>query len=105
MAPELVLTLTFEHDTSGVAQKDAWVAETPKLVRLEFQGTAPADITGATYSFKTLHIDMAGKWENFEPLGEQDGNDVLTGTFRGRYDLTSTSFAQFLVVNELTVLP
>ena len=79
-------------------------AETPQLLRLETEGSAFS--TGGTdFTNHTLLIDLAGKWESFEKIGEQDGNDILVGTFRAGYDLTSASFAEILVSNEISALP
>ena len=103
-APEITLDLTFEHDSSSVAQKAAWRAETPKLVRLQFEGTT-LTTAGTSYTYKTLNIDLAGKWDTFSALGDQDGNNIVTGTFRARYNSTAAFFAELLIVNELTALP
>ena len=102
--PEITLELTLEHDANAVAELVNFRAETPQLLRLITEGSAAAT-PGTTYSNLTLIIDLAGKWESFEKIGEQDGNDIRTGVFRAGYDLTSASFAEILVVNELTTLP
>ena len=67
------------------------------------EGSALA--TPGNYTYKTLIIDLAGKWEKFAALGDQDGDNVLTGTFRARYNSDAALFAEFVVVNALTVLP
>lgn len=103
VAPEVLLNVTFEHDTNAVAEKAAWRAQTPRLLQLTFTGNALT--TAGNYTTKTLKIILAGKWEKFDPLGEQDGNDIVQGTFRARYDPTAAKFAQFLLVNELTTVP
>ncbi len=102
--PEVVLTLTFEHDGTSVAEKANWLAETARLIRILGEGST-VTTPGTTYSKKTLIIDLAGKWERFEKLDEQDGNDIVTGRFRAAYDSTSASFAEIVVVNELSALP
>lgn len=101
--PEAVLKVTFEHNATAVAEKDAWIAQTARLIRLITQGAALG--TGATYDYKTLQIDLAGKWEKFEKIDEQDGNDIVTGTFRARYNEDGDLFGQIMVVNELSALP
>lgn len=103
-APEITLDLTFEHDSSSVAEKAIWRAETPELVRLQFEGPA-LTTAGTSYTYKTFNIDLAGKWDNFGALADQDGNDIVTGTFRARYNSTAAFFAELLIVNELTTLP
>lgn len=99
---EITLDITFEHDATSVAEKAAWRAETARKIRLIFEGSALTQ--GTAYSKKTLVIDLVGKWESFESLGDNDGNDTVTGTFRARYNSTATAFAQIVVVNDLTAL-
>jgi len=102
-APEITMDLTFEHDTSSIAQKAAAVAETPKLIRIKIEGSSLT--TGDTYTYKTLIIDLAGHWSApFDALGEIDGNSVVTGHFKSHYDLTETAWGQFLVVTEASAL-
>ena len=99
------LKVTMEHNASAVAQKDAWIAETPKLVRLLIEGS---DVTtaGTTYSAKTLILDMVGKWEKFEPLGDEDGNSTYDATFKIGWDegASTTNPFTMTVVNELSAL-
>lgn len=102
-AMEILLDLTFEHDTQSVAEKAAWQSETAKQIRLIFEGSALG--TGATYDYKTLIIDLAGKWDDFPPLEEEEGNNVYTGTFRARYNADAALFCELVVVNELASLP
>ena len=94
--PEIILQITFEHNTNAIAQIAAWRAGTAKQLRLEFDGSA---------STKELLIDLAGKWDNFEKIGERDGNDIVTGTFRARYNSTAALFAEFVCRNNLASLP
>lgn len=103
VGPEITCDLVFEHDGTAVAEKAAWLAQTPRLIRLIFEGS---DLTAAgTYSKKTLIIDMTGKWEKFSALTDKDGNDIVTGTFRVRFNDTSDTFCDIIVVNELSALP
>lgn len=102
--PEVVLNLTFEHDGTAAAEKVNWRAETPRLIRLLFEGSA-LSTAGTDYTYKTLIIDLAGKWESFDAIGDQDGNDIVSGTFRARYNSTAALFADIIVVNELSSLP
>jgi hypothetical protein len=102
--PEVLLKVTFEHDATAQAEKIAWRAGTARQIRLKWSGSA-LTTAGTTYTYKTLIIDLAGKWEKFDKLGEQDGNDIVTGTFRARYNATAALFAEMIVVNELASLP
>ena len=102
--PEVVLSVTFEHDTAGVAEKAAWRAGTARSVRIEVTGPAAGATPGDVYTNKTLFIDLIGKWETFDSLGDQDGNDTLTGTLRCRYNGTNSTMGKFTVVNALSSL-
>lgn len=98
--PEILLNLTYEHNTTAATEKTAWREETPRLIRLKIEGTA---LTSAgTYTYKTLIIDLAGKYESFDALEEQDGNDIVTCLFRGRYNATSGKFCTMTLVNEIS---
>lgn len=103
VAPEVVLELTFEHETTSVAEKAAWRAGTARKLRLICEGDTLG--TAATYTYKTMIIDLAGKWETFDVLGVQDGNDIVTGRFRARYNATAADVGSIVIVNELTALP
>ena len=102
--PDITLSITFEHDASAIAEKVNWRAETPQLFQLKSEGTA-LGTAGTTYTFKTLIINVAGRWEDFEKIGDQDGNDIITGVVRVKYNSTAAFFAQLITVNELTTLP
>jgi len=103
--PEVTLDVTFEHDGTAVAEIAAWRAETARKIRVKVTGSGLTTVGGGTYTTKQMWIDLAGKWDSFEKIGEQDGNDVVTGTFRARYDSTATLFAAITVINELSALP
>lgn len=104
--PEIVLEVTFEHDGTAQAEKAAWRAGTARLIQLKFEGTALSTTdAGASYDVKTFIINLAGKWEKFDALDEQDGDDVVTGTFRARYNATAARFAQFIIANEVETMP
>jgi len=103
-APEITLNVTFEHNATAVAEKAAWRAGTPRLIKLLFEGSALT--TGATYTKKTLDIRLAGKWESFAQIDEQNGNDIVTGVFRCRYSSVAALFASLTcVLDAVTALP
>lgn len=101
--PKIELTVTFEHDATSVVEKGNWRTETARLIRLLNQG--PALTTPGVYTYKTLNIDVAGKWLKFNKIGERNGNDVLEGVFTGRYNAAQASAGGITVVNELSSLP
>jgi hypothetical protein len=94
----VLLNVTFEHNATAVAEKDAWKAKTPRLLRLQFDGNALQ--TAGTFANKLLRIDLAGTWESFDSIGDLNGNDIVTGVFRAGYDATAAKFAEIKVVNE-----
>jgi len=104
LSPEVRLRLTFEHDTTSVAQKVLWRAETAALIRLDISGSTLAT-PGTLYSTKKCLIDLAGKWESFKKIGDRNGNDILEGEFVARYDDTGSKFGTITVVNTLSALP
>lgn len=79
IVPEVVWSITFEHDATSVAEIAAWRAGTPRSVSVKFTGSGN----------KALTLAAVGKWDNFEKLGERDGNDIVTGNFRARYNATA----------------
>ena len=102
--PEITLEITFEHEPTGVAGKVDWRALTSRKIQCKFEGSQ-VGTPGTTYTYKTLIINLAGKWEKFGKLGEQDGNDILTGTFRAGYNATAADIGNIIVVNELATIP
>jgi len=103
--PEVTLDITFEHSTAAAAQKVIWRAGTAQLFQLKFVGPAGTAPAGATYPNKTLKINLAGNYEKFSALEEDDGDDTITATIRGGYNTTAAQFCSFVVANELSVLP
>ena len=77
--PEVIWSITFEHDATSVAEIAAWRAGTPRSISVKFTGSGN----------KALTLAAVGKWDNFEKLGERDGNDIVTGNFRARYNATA----------------
>ena len=101
--PEVTVDVTFLHETQSVAQIAAWKAETPKQLELEWLGSALTTAGGATggvHTYSTLRLAMSGMWESFTKIDEQDGLDVVTGTFKALYDATSANFFVATVVHE-----
>lgn len=101
--PTGTLKVTFEHNASATAERDNWLAKTARLIRIKVQGSALT--TAATYTNKTLIIDVAGKWSKFDAMKDDAGNDTVTGNFEIGYDSTYGGVGQILVVNQLASLP
>jgi hypothetical protein len=98
-APEIKLDLVYEHNTSSEAEYAAFVAGTPRLIRLRFLGST---LTSAgTYTEKTISINLAGSYETWDSFGDMDGNNTVSCTFRAAYDSTAALFANISIVNEV----
>lgn len=104
VVPEVTLSLTYEHNASAVAEKTNWRNQTARLIQLKFLGNANTT-AGTSYGNHTLVVNLAGKYETWSKIGDNNGNDIVTATFRARYDATAARFAEFIVVNELAALP
>jgi|SRR3990172_8577584 len=102
--PEITLEVKLEYDGTAIAEIANWEAQTPRLIQLKFEGSA-LTTPGTAYSFRTLLINLAGKWDKFSKIDEDDGNDIVTGTFRARYNATASKFAQIIDVCELATVP
>jgi hypothetical protein len=102
--PEIRLRLTFEHDAIGAAQKVAWRAQTAQKFRLLIQGNALTS-AGTTYSVKTAIIDIVGKYEKANKIGERNGNDIIELEVVGKYNADAASAGLIYVVNELAAIP
>lgn len=101
--PTWTLKITYEHDGTATAEKAAWIAGTPRLVRLKFEGSALAT-AGSAYTYKTLIIDVPGIYTDFSALENDDGNDTVTATLKGGYDSTAALGGQMIIVNSLSSL-
>lgn len=99
VGPEIELSLTFEHNTSAVAERANWRNRVARNVQLLCEGSALTD-AGAAYSKKTTKMNVAGKWQMFEPLSEEDGNTTVTAVLKGAYNSVSALFGNIIVVNE-----
>lgn len=101
--PEIELSLTYEHDSISVAEKVAWRAKTPRNIQLLIEGTA---LTSAgAYTYKTVKINVSGKYTKFDPLSDQDGNTVIKATLKGAYNITNAKLGGIVIVNDLSAVP
>lgn len=98
------LKLTFEHDGVATAEKIAWANKTARLVRILVQGTA-LTTPGGVYTYKTLIIDVVGRWSDFSAFQDDKGDDTVTGTMELGYSTSAASAGQIVVVNQLSALP
>lgn len=101
--PNWTLNITYEHDGTATAEQAAWVAGTPRLIRLKFEGAALVT-AGSAYTYKTLIIDVPGIYTDFSSFTNDDGNDTVVATLKGGYDVTAALGGQIIVVNSLASL-
>ncbi len=104
--PVIVLRMTVEWNGDSSDEKQLWKdgGHAGRLVRIKVEGSELA--TAGAYTYKTLIIDLAGQYEKFEKLGEDNGNDIVDIIFRGQYNTTEAAFSTItLVVDDLNALP
>lgn len=97
----ITLKITFEHDATAVAEIAKWRNQDIRLLRLEFLGSA-LETAGTEFQTLALRIDLAGKWERFSKIGEQDGNDIVEGDFVAGYSSVDSLKAELIVANEIS---
>jgi hypothetical protein len=104
---EIMVDMTWEHNTFASTEKAAWRNQTERAIRIEWSGTALSSTD--TYSTKLLRLDYVGKWQTFaaEGLEEQDGDNVVKGTFHVGSSITGSAYskATYTIVNEIATLP
>ncbi len=93
-------SITLENDATGVAEVAAAVAETTRLVRLIFEGSA-LTTSGTAYTYRTLKIDLAIKYTEVPSLDEQDGDNTVKLPFKVIYNAAG---GVITVVNQLSAL-
>lgn len=102
--PSMVFDLTLLFNSSAKAEKAIYEARTSRQLRLKAEGSA-LGTPGTTYTYKTIIFDAAGQWEKFSVLAGQNGNDIVTATFRAGYNSTAALLGRAIVVNEVSSLP
>lgn len=101
---DVTLDVVFEHNSTAVTEYGTkFTGEAGRLIRLKITGSA-LQTAGSSYTTKALVLDLTGKWESWEELGSQDGNSIVSGTFRVGYDETDDTGCTIVVVNELSAL-
>ena len=101
--PDIVLKVTFEHDSNSVLEKGFMRTETPRLIRFKNEGTAFTN-PSSTYPNRTMIADFAGKWLKFSALGRLNGNNVYEGTMQVRNNAAKASAGQILIANARSTL-
>lgn len=101
---EVLLNITFVHNATAIAQKANRLSQTAQAVKLLFEGST-LTTAGTTYQKKSFIINLVGKWEKFSEIGKQDGNSIVTGTLRARYNAAAAAVGGLIFVNQLSSLP
>lgn len=105
---EILLDVTFEHNSIAVSEKAAWRAETERVIRLKFTGSALTTTdAGATYDTKALVLDLYGKWLTFgaEGLEDANGDNTYRGQFQVKYTERGNKKFDVVLVTEQAALP
>jgi hypothetical protein len=100
---EIIINMTYEHIAAAVTEKAKYRAKTPRLLQLLFEGSL-LGTAGTDYTYHSAIFNFAGIYEDWDKIGEIDGNDVVEVTFRARYSETDSLKAQAIIVNELATL-
>lgn len=93
------LSMTYEHDSNGLAEQAKYVLGTMRLVRIQIEGSALT--TPDTETNKRLTIDCAGYYTSFSELKEQEGNNIVECSMTIGYDTESAEGLNFVLVNEV----
>jgi len=104
--PSIMLRMTLEWDGNSSDEKQLWKdgGHAGRLIRIKVEGSELA--TAGAYTYKTLIIDVAGQYEKFEKIGEDNGNDIVDVVFRGQYNTTEAAYSTIIVVaDSLPTLP
>jgi len=99
--PKITGVLILEHDATGEAELNAARAETKRLVRMVFEGSA-LTTAGTAYTYKSLVIDAPIKYTEVPQVEDEDGDDVVRLPFEVLFD--GTNNFQIVVVNQLSSL-
>jgi hypothetical protein len=102
--PTLNLKMTYEHDANATAEYAKFVAQTTRRIRIQHQGSALTIGNGA-YAYKTLLLDLAGRYTSFPPYGDSDGDNVITCEVQAGYVSAAVAlYARFCAVNLLVAV-
>jgi hypothetical protein len=101
---DITVKMSFLYNGNSQAERANYRNQVARLIRIQSQGSA-LTTAGTTYTYKTRNIDLAGKWEKFDPIGEQNGSDIIAATFHAKYNATAAKYCVVTYVNQLASLP
>jgi hypothetical protein len=101
--PTMTGSFTFRHNANGVAQYDDYVVEATKKLRMEWLGSA---LTGAggTFANKALRIDAAIKILKATPLGDLNGQTIITLEWEALMNVSASLWYEITFCNLLAAL-
>lgn len=103
--PEVTLKITFEmNGTANTEKQTHWRSQNTRQIRLKHVGAALTS-AGTTYTYYTLIYDIVGRWVTFDVIDSQDGDDIVTGEFKGMYNSTAALYHRVIVVDESATIP
>lgn len=94
---------TLEHQVSGTygaagsaGQMEKWRAELPQLLTMTWRGgVIPA---GTTYLNKEFTMQLPIKYTAFEPMDDQNGNDIITAKWVSKYNLDTPAAGRGTII-------
>lgn len=96
--------LTLEHQISGTygaagsaGQKEKWRSELPQLLQATWRG-GTINLGSSGYVNKELTMQLPIKWTKFDPLGDQNGNDIAVGKFTSKYNESTPTAGRGTVI-------
>jgi hypothetical protein len=95
--------VTYEHNATAVAEKAAFRAETPRLLRVQFAGSTLT--TAGNFTTKLLRLDMPIKYTEMDALDSDNGNSILKFKAFSGYNETAAEALTATVINELANVP
>lgn len=100
--PTVSLAMVAEFNSVGIAELDAYLANTGRLYRLVGLGS----LAGASTAFRKLQIDIAGDLAVSDMWTDRDGNTTASFTLNARLDTGAfANYGQIVIVNKVGTLP
>lgn len=102
--PEGTLKITFEHENAAKAEREKWLSQSPRLIRILNQGIA-LNTAGTTYTYYTMILDIPGTYTSFSAFNDDKGDDTVAAELKHAYNATAATTGQLIIVNQLASLP
>ena len=92
---EVTVTLDLVNTAEVDAERTNWRNRTQRFLRIRIMGDDD----------RMVDFDIAGFWETFGELGDDDGETMFSATFKSAEDATWGSDYQLVVHNNISVMP